>query len=919
MRNIILSTLFVLITSTIFASNELSVLTDAVGSTKPGYMDKVVLVIEPHGGYFEQSLYIEYSDHNQFQGSNNVEIVHRFELPEGSVINDMWLWIGDSVMQAIMLDTWTATAIYDSIVTNKRDPALLKKKGNQYEFHVYPLESGSFRKVKINMITPVKWIGEKATAELPFRMLNANNLSVKPIEILFRQKLNSWGEPNIYEFPQLEFSNITDTLGYNYKHVIIDDISQQNSLKLSYSTTFNQGKFVTGLEDKSNKSYFQLGILPGEFFNLEQDLRAKKNMYAIDLSGNKNKNLELLLPNLKDVMNTGMKDGDQYNLVLAGSGQIKNISGGWQNYSESSIQTEIDSFTESTFADSILLETKPNIIFADWDATNSWDFDGIEEFADVMYFNNIMNALPSFNKAQVITAYRHGYDDVISQDQLNSLLTPLDSFFVRGGRLVTYFDYNRNNRELLARNYIPSLQSSYLKADAQTLYRNEEGHFGINFPEQFDHNFVGVLSYDDPNVKIELMNSNGEPVIISKKIRNGLLVVVDIWQIKDDGAMKSIMSPPLLGLNETSKNLLLPELLSYIATEQNKNSFDKCILMSNSDSIYSQSSTNSFITEYFHSITAVPKFNTINLLDGLNINPPSIIIDNDLYYGSGYLLSELSSNSGGIHFETFENDWDYIVAMSNYALNPLLLELDMQIDVDDGSAELVELREVNSIKNDPNKPLFFIAETNGQNKADFNISATFEGMENPIEKNIEFLFSHDSTKYELLIPTLLANERLNDLFNNYPHDTLEIVDLAIQNNLLTDFTALLAIEPNESIHFMEDPFDESGLTIIDDNINNDQDSLNIEIYPNPFNNQVKIKVSVKDPSVISVSIFNILGQRIIDIVKNEIINDPYSFIWNGRNSFGSSISAGFYILRTEVTNIISDKKEIISKKLLYLK
>jgi len=901
------------------ASNELSVLTDAVGSSKPGYMDKVVLVVEPHGGYFEQSLYIEYADHNQFPGNKNVEVIHRFELPEGSVINDMWLWIGDSVMQATMLDTWTATAIYDSIVTNKRDPALLKKKGNQYELHVYPLESGSFRKVKINMITPVKWVGKNATAELPFRMLFANNSNTKPVEILFRKKMDSWGEPNIIEFPQNTFSNLTDTLGYNFSYLLVDDISQQNSLKLSYTTTFSNGKFITGFEDKSQKSYFQLGILPSEFFNLEQDLSPTKNLYAIDLSGNKSKNIDLLLPNISSVMNAGMKEGDQFNIIVSGTDKIKNISNGWQNYVQTSVNSLLNDFQESSFADSISINKRPNIIFCDYDARNSWDFEGIEEFADVQYFNNIMAAVPSFNKADILTAYRHGYDDIINQDQLDQMLTPLDSFFVKGGRLVTYFDYNRNEGELLAKHYIPTLSSNHFQATAQTLYRNEEGNIGEYFPEEFDHNFVGILSYDDPDVKIELMTASGEPTIISKKIRNGLIVVVDMWQIKDDGAMRSIMSPPLLRLNETSGNLLLPNLLTSISNEYTISSFDKCVLFSNSDSIYTEMSTNEFAINYLSKFDTIPKFNTINLLDGLSINPPSIIIDNNLYYGSGYLLSEIASNSGGVHFETYKNDWDYITSLSNYALNPLLKDLKIDVVVDEGNGNLVEIREVNPIPNDPNKPLFFIAETNGQSKANFKMSATFVGIDTPIEKNFDFLFSHDSTKYEVLIPSLLANEVLNDMFNADNLDTLGIVNLAIQHNLLTDFTALLALEPNDTLHFMENPFDEGGLTAIEEDSQTDSDSLSVEVYPNPFNNQVKVKLVLNEPSNINISIYNILGQKVIDIERNKNAKNSYSFIWNGKNSFGMSVATGLYILRIDVTGIASNKKEIITRKLLYLK
>jgi hypothetical protein len=908
-----------LLSSHLFASNELSVLTDAVGSSKPGYMDKVVLVIEPHGGYFEQSLYIKYADHNQFPGNKNVEVIHRFELPEGSVINDMWLWIGDSVMQAIMLDTWTATAIYDSIVTNKRDPALLKKMGNQYELHVYPLESGSFRKIKINIITPVKWIGENATAELPFRMLNANNTNTKPIEILFRKKMDSWGEPSIIEFPQSSFSNLTDTLGYNFSYLMVDDIGQQNSLKLSYSTTFNEGKFISGFEDKSQKSYFQLGILPSDLFNLEQDLSPTKNLYTIDLSGNKNKNIDYLLPNISNIMNAGMKEGDQFSIIISGANKIKNISNGWQNYVQSSVNNLLNDFQESSFADSISVNKKPNIVFCDNDAKNSWDFEGIEEFADVEYHNNIMTAVANFNKADIITAYRHGYDDIINQDQLNQLLTPLDSFFVKGGRLVTYFDHNRNSGELLARHYIPSLESGYIHAESQTLYRNEDGNIGLSFPEQIDRNFVGILKYNDLNVKNELVNSNGEPAVISKRIRNGLIVVVSIWQIKDDGAMKSMMSPPLLGLNETSSNLLLPNLLTTISDEYRTSSFDKCVLFSNSDSIYTEMTTNDFTTNYLSEFDTIPRFNTINLLDGLSINPPSIMIDNNLYYGSGYLLSEITSMSGGIHFETYKNDWDHIASLSNYALNPLLTEFNLDVEVDDGNGNLIEIREVNPIRNDPNKPLFFIAETDGQSKAKFNISAKFEGIDEPIEKNFEFLFSHDSTKYEVLIPSLLANEELNDMFNVDNLDTLGIVNLAIQHNLLTDFTALLALEPNDTLHFMENPFDEGGLTDIEDDAPTNSDSLSVEVYPNPFNNQVKVKLVLNELSNINISIYNILGQKVIDIERNKNAENSYSFIWNGKNSFGMNVATGLYILRVDVTGITTNKKELITKKLLYLK
>ena len=323
---------FTILSSNLFASNQISVLTDGVGSTRPGYLKYSALVVEPHGGYVEQSLYLEYTDNNQFFGHSDVEIVHRFELPEGSVVNDLWLWIGDDVMQAIMLDTWTATAIYDSIVTNRRDPALLKKKGNQYELHIYPLTSGSFRKVKISFITPTKWFGDKATAELPFKLLNANNAGQKPLDILFRQKKDQWNKPSVLESPQFEFEHLKDTLDYKYSLLHLDNISYLGSLNLSFTTNFNDGNYFSLTQDKSGHSLFQLGILPGDFFDLTADNSPKKILVGLDLSGKLNKNIDQLLPNITNVMNSALKDGDSYEVIVSGADSIKNISGGWKSY-----------------------------------------------------------------------------------------------------------------------------------------------------------------------------------------------------------------------------------------------------------------------------------------------------------------------------------------------------------------------------------------------------------------------------------------------------------------------------------------------------------------------------------------------------------------------------------------------------------
>jgi hypothetical protein len=382
--------------------------------------------------------------------------------------------------------------------------------------------------------------------------------------------------------------------------------------------------------------------------------------------------------------------------------------------------------------------------------------------------------------------------------------------------------------------------------------------------------------------------------------------------------MKAIVSPPLLGINQSSNNLLLPELLVNIKDEYDSNQFDKCILFSNSDSIYTETPTDIFAANYLSGFSGEPVFNTVNLLDGSLVAPPSITINNEMFYGSGYLLYKLSDLSGGLHFETYKNDWDFIASMSDYALNPPIEELDINVTVDNGAGNLIEMREVNPVRNDPNKPLFFVAETDGESSVNFNIVATFQGTNEPVERNFEYFFEHDSSKYEVLIPSLLANESLKDMFNEDPPlDTLAIVNLAMKHNLLTDFTALLALEPNDTLHFMTDPFDESGLTDIEDD--DSSDSLSVEVFPNPFNSLVNIKLTVSETSNIKVSVYNILGQKVIELESGNVVENSYSLIWNGKNSLGQSVATGLYILRVDVEGVYSKQKEAITKKLLYLK
>jgi hypothetical protein len=910
--------IILLLSVEVLAINELVVRVPDIYISRPGYIDKSILVIEPHGGYIEQSLYLEYSDHYQFSPGQNVEVIHRFELPQGSVINDLWLWIGDSVMQAIMLDTWTARSIYDSIVSMKRDPAFLTKKGDQYELHIYPLDPGSYRKIKINFFTPARWVKSEAIAELPFLMLNANNNIVKPLEIFFRVKEDLWGQPMIVELPGQQFSHLVDTSGYKYKYTKINDISTVNSLKLNFDLDLLDGTFFKSEENRDSLNYFQFSFSSKDIFSLSIDSTSKKNLIALDLSGSYNKQFSTLIPNLKKLLKSALKPSDYFNILITGAGTKSKLSEQWLIGLPDSIDYILNSFFESDLADSIGKTKIPTLIYADDYAANCWYFPDIENLTQFTQYPNLYSASFYFNQAEIVASYKHGYESVLSEVELTKVIASLDSFLLSGGRFLTYFDFNRDNREQVATNYIQGLRTKSRQQSSVTLYRNIDGNIGLSFPESIDRNGTYFLQYDDPDVKIELKDINGNPAVISKKIGDGIIVVSGIWSFNDDAPLKKLFGVPLLGLNRPKGSNQLTEMLNFIKDEFKNTQFDKVLFVSNGDSLILENEAENSANLYMNQFgDEIPNFNSINLLRNTIVVHPSITVNNVQYLGSGYLMKLISDITGGIHFESQINDWDIISSqLSPYSL-PRLEHLGIDKYGDGDSTTIEEFLEIKQEPQDPNSPKFFIGSTSAANDMKFNISAKFLGIDSVLHRSFNFPISYDTTNKSNVVYTMLGYEKLKFLFANAAYDTAQIVQVALTYNLLCDYTALLALEPNDTIHFLSDPYDESGFpTGIDVSI---EDSIIVSVYPNPFNNQVKIVLNLSSSSQASIFVYNILGQLITTITQEEEIKGTKFYIWNATDSRNINVSSGIYLLRIVLTDNVSKTESHHVKKLILLR
>jgi hypothetical protein len=84
-------------------------------------------------------------------------------------------------------------------------------------------------------------------------------------------------------------------------------------------------------------------------------------------------------------------------------------------------------------------------------------------------------------------------------------------------------------------------------------------------------------------------------------------------------------------------------------------------------------------------------------------------------------------------------------------------------------------------------------------------------------------------------------------------------------------------------------------------------------YPNPFNPTTTIRFGVPQESKVKLVIYNVLGQKVKELVNESRSAGYYNIIWNGRSDHGHVVSSGVYLYRIETPQGAAVKKMILVK------
>ena len=109
------------------------------------------------------------------------------------------------------------------------------------------------------------------------------------------------------------------------------------------------------------------------------------------------------------------------------------------------------------------------------------------------------------------------------------------------------------------------------------------------------------------------------------------------------------------------------------------------------------------------------------------------------------------------------------------------------------------------------------------------------------------------------------------------------------------FVELYAVDVGGNFHQLEyttAAIEEGTLTIKDFKIG--------AAYPNPFNPATRINLDLPEPATVEMTVFNILGQRILTTRRSFENRGTFNLRWDGRDFLGKEVSAGIYFIEVIV-------------------
>jgi len=81
-------------------------------------------------------------------------------------------------------------------------------------------------------------------------------------------------------------------------------------------------------------------------------------------------------------------------------------------------------------------------------------------------------------------------------------------------------------------------------------------------------------------------------------------------------------------------------------------------------------------------------------------------------------------------------------------------------------------------------------------------------------------------------------------------------------------------------------------------------------YPNPFNPATTISYVLNKTSNVDLTIYNVLGKKVITLVDGKQPSGSYIVTWDGKDKYGNDMGSGVYLCKLKVNREVKVKKMV---------
>ncbi|MDP7633446.1 MAG: T9SS type A sorting domain-containing protein, partial [Candidatus Latescibacteria bacterium] len=82
-------------------------------------------------------------------------------------------------------------------------------------------------------------------------------------------------------------------------------------------------------------------------------------------------------------------------------------------------------------------------------------------------------------------------------------------------------------------------------------------------------------------------------------------------------------------------------------------------------------------------------------------------------------------------------------------------------------------------------------------------------------------------------------------------------------------------------------------------------------YPNPFNAETIIPFELTEAADVTLTVFNLSGQGVADLVQGFRLAGTYHARWDGRGEDGHHLASGTYLLRLQTGTLTQTRKLLL--------